>query len=126
MAYKVLTVDDEAFFTTLIKMNLEKEGEFVVRVENNPNQAVYTALEFKPDVILMDIVMPGMDGGDVVAQFQNYPELKNIPVIMMTALMSPDEAGDDGFAQSLSQMVLPKPVNVQTLKRCLKKVVGAA
>ncbi len=126
MAYKVLTVDDEVFFTTLIKMNLEKEGEFIVCVENDSRRAVNTALAFMPDVVLMDIVMPGMDGGDVVAQFQSYPELKNIPVIMMTALMSPDEAGEDGFANSLSQMVLPKPVNIQTLKRCLKKVLGAA
>ena len=119
MAHKVLTIDDEVGFTKLVKLNLEKDGEFEVAVENESNNALKAALDFRPDVILLDVVMPGMDGGDVAAQFQANPILKDIPVIMMTALMSPQEAGEDGFAMSSSKMVLPKPVDLETLKKCL-------
>lgn len=126
MAHKVLAIDDEVGFTKLVKMNLEKDGEFEVCVENDSNNALATALDFRPEVVLLDIVMPGLDGGDVAAQFQSNPILKDIPVIMMTALMSPQETGDDGFAMSSSKMVLPKPVNLDTLKSCLKDAISRA
>lgn len=119
MAVKVLAVDDEVGFTKLVKMNLERDGEFEVCVENDSNQALATALQFQPDVVLLDIVMPGMDGGDVATLLKNQEELKDVPIIMMTALMSPHESGDDGFIDSPGGIVLPKPVNLETLKKCL-------
>ncbi|MDF1814596.1 MAG: response regulator [Verrucomicrobiales bacterium] len=123
MAVKVLAIDDEVGFTRLVKMNLERDGEFEVCVENDSNNALSTALEFLPDVILLDIVMPGMDGGDVATLFKNTPELKDIPIIMMTALMSPHESGEAGYKDSPSGIVLPKPVNLETLKKCLEDAV---
>ncbi|MDF1754222.1 MAG: response regulator [Verrucomicrobiales bacterium] len=123
MAVKVLAIDDEVGFTKLVKMNLEREGNFVVRVENDSNSALSTALEFQPDVILLDIVMPGMDGGDVATLFKGHATLKDVPIIMMTALMSPQESGEAGFKDSPSGMVLPKPVNLETLKKCLLSAV---
>jgi CheY-like chemotaxis protein len=123
MALKVLAIDDEAGFTKLVKMNLERDHEFEVCVQNDSNQALATALEFQPDVVLLDIVMPGMDGGDVATQFQNNPQLKDVPIIMMTALMSPQETDGDGFKTSPTGIVLPKPVNLETLKKCLYDAV---
>ncbi len=126
MQYKVLAIDDEVGFTRLVKMNLEKEGDYEVCIENDSNQALATALQFRPDVVLLDIVMPGMDGGDVSAQFQNHPELKDTPIIMMTALMAPTEIGDDGFAMAGSDLVLPKPVKLETLKQCIEEALKRA
>ena len=97
MRYKVLAIDDEVGFTRLVKMNLEKGGEYEVRIENDSNQALDTALEFLPDVVLLDIVMPGLDGGDVAALFQNHEVLKDVPIIMMTALMDPPRWGTKDF-----------------------------
>lgn len=126
MAHKVLVIDDEAGFTKLLKMNLEKSGEFEVRVENNSMKALASAREFGPDVILLDVVMPGMDGGDVAAQFQEDARLKSVPVVMLTALVSPGETSPDAVAQSGSLAILPKPVNIDKLKRCLLSAMGVA
>ena len=120
---KVLVVDDEAGFTKLLKMNLEKTGDFEVRIENNSLKALDAGREFGPDVILLDIVMPGMDGGDVAAQFQEDPGLRNVPVVMLTALVSQGETSQDAVAQSGETPVLPKPVNMTVLTRCLEEVM---
>ena len=126
MAHKVLVIDDEAGFTKLLKMNLEKDGQFEVRIENNSLKALAAGQEFQPDVILLDVVMPGLDGGDVAAQFQDDPMLKQVPVIMLTALVSPGETSQDSVAQSGSLTVLPKPVNMDKLTHCLLDAIEAA
>lgn len=122
---KVLVIDDEVGFTKLLKMNLEKGGEFEVRVENNSMKALSAAREFLPDVVLLDVVMPGLDGGDVAALFQEDPMLRKVPIIMLTALVSPGETSSDAVAQSGSMSVLPKPVNLDKLLACLREAIGA-
>jgi CheY-like chemotaxis protein len=124
MARKILVIDDEAGFTKLLKMNLEKSGEFEVRIENNSLKALATAREFHPEVVLLDVVMPGMDGGDVAAQFQDDPMLKKVPIIMLTALVSPGETSHDSVAQAGAMSVLPKPVKLDKLVACLRQAIG--
>lgn len=119
MVRKILVVDDEVGFTKLLKMNLEKTGQYEVRIENESTKALMAAHEFLPDVVLLDIVMPGMDGGDVAAKMQDDPLLREIPVIMMTALVSQEETSQDAVAQAGAMNVLPKPVNMEVLMRCL-------
>ena len=97
---KVLVIDDEAGFTKLLKMNLEKTGDYEVRIENNSLKALDAAQEFSPDIVLLDIVMPGMDGGDVAAQFQDDPKLRRVPVVMLTALVSQGETSQGAVAQA--------------------------
>jgi CheY-like chemotaxis protein len=126
MARKILLVDDEAGFTELLKMNLERSGAFEVRIENDSTKAVAAARDFMPDAILLDVVMPGMDGGDVQAQLQSSPLLSGIPVLMLTALVDSTELSEGAVAQAGSQMVLPKPVNLALLLRVLDEIVPAA
>ena len=71
----------------LIKINLEKTGEFEVQIENDSTLALGTTRRFQPDAILLDVVMPGMDRGDVQAQFQGDPFLSSVPIILLTALV---------------------------------------
>lgn len=123
MARKILLVDDEAGFTELLKMNLERSGAFEVRIENDSTKAVAAARDFMPDAILLDVVMPGMDGGDVQAQLQSNPHLSGIPVVMLTALVDSTELSEGAVAQAGSQMVLPKPVNLPLLLRVLDEIV---
>jgi CheY-like chemotaxis protein len=123
MARKILLVDDEAGFTELLKMNLERNGAFEVRIENDSTKAVAAARDFMPDAILLDVVMPGLDGGDVQAQLQSSPQLSGIPVVMLTALVDSTELSEGAVAQSGSQMVLPKPVNLPLLLRVLDEIV---
>ena len=124
MAHKILVIDDEVGFSKLLKMNLEKSGEFEVRIENNSMKALATAREFHPAAVLLDVVMPGLDGGDVLAQFQDDQMLKRVPVIMLTALVSPGETSVDTVAQVGPTTVLPKPVKLDKLVTCLKQAIG--
>ena len=123
MANKVLLVDDEAGFTQLLKMNLEKSGGYEVMIENDSTQAFATALSFEPDAIVLDVVMPGMDGGDVQAQFQQSPKLAKIPVVMLTALVDSAELSEGAVAQAGATTVLPKPVDLSLLLRVLEEML---
>jgi CheY-like chemotaxis protein len=123
MARKILLVDDEAGFTQLLKMNLEKSGGYEVKIENDSMQAVAAARAFMPDAIVLDVVMPGMDGGDVQAQLQTIPSLAKIPVVMLTALVDSTELSEGAVAQAGNQLVLPKPVNLSLLLRVLEEIV---
>ena len=81
----ILLVDDEKSFTTLLKLNLEETGKYEVRVENWAEDALQAAKAFKPDLVLLDLIMPRMPGGNVAAQMADDPELKNTPVVFLTA-----------------------------------------
>ena len=126
MAKKILLIDDEAGFTQLLKMNLEKSGDFEVKIENDSTQAIATARSFEPDAILLDVVMPGMDGGDVQAQMQSDPILSRVPIIMLTALVDSAELSEGAVAQSGSSVVLPKPVDLPLLLKVLEESLTAA
>ncbi len=126
MARKILLVDDEAGFTELLKMNLERAGGYEVRIENDSTKAVATVRSFMPDAIILDVVMPGMDGGDVQAQLQANPLLARIPVVMLTALVDSTELSEGAVAQAGSQLVLPKPVNLPLLLTVLSNILPPA
>lgn len=85
MKKKVLLVDDEKSFTTLLQLNLEQTGNYEVRAVNWSEDAVPTAREFQPDIMLLDIIMPRMPGGNVVAAFEADPALKSVPIVFLTA-----------------------------------------
>ena len=82
---RILLVDDEKSFTNLLKLNLEETGSYEVRVENWAEDAYTAAKEFKPDLILLDIIMPRMPGGNVAAQIKEDTDLRNTPIVFLTA-----------------------------------------
>ncbi len=123
---RILIVDDEVGFTRLLKMNLEKTGKYDVMVENRSPKAPLAAKIFHPDIILLDIVMPEMDGGDVASQIHADPELANIPIVMLTALVDRDDTSPGSVAQSGALDVLAKPVDLEILLRCLEEKLGTA
>ena len=67
---RILVVDDEPSITRLLKLNLEQTGRYEVRVENLGARAYEAAQEFMPDLVLLDIMMPDMDGSDVAASLK--------------------------------------------------------
>ncbi|MFO7825978.1 MAG: response regulator transcription factor [Cyclobacterium sp.] len=81
---KVLVVDDEEDIIEILTYNLEKEG-YEVSTANNGVKAVKNAITFKPDVILLDIMMPNQDGVETCRQLREIPELKNTFIIFLTA-----------------------------------------
>lgn len=118
---RILVVDDEAGFTKLLKFNLERTGIYEVREENNAPRAAQTARIFLPDLILLDVVMPGMDGGDVVAELRRSSQTARIPVIMLTALVARDEVSRHSVAESGELIMLGKPVDMATLTKCIEE-----
>ena len=93
---KILVVDDETSITRLLKLNLEKDGAFIVRTENEGTKALAAAREFKPDLILLDVMMPDIDGGDVAAIIQADPLLRSVPIVFLTAAVKKEEVEAKG------------------------------
>jgi two-component system alkaline phosphatase synthesis response regulator PhoP len=83
-AYKVLVVDDEEAILELLKYNLEKEG-YEVKIAANGQIGVDAAKKFRPDVVLLDIMMPVMDGVEACRQLRAMPELINTFIVFLTA-----------------------------------------
>ena len=81
---KILVVDDEEYILELISFNLTNNG-YTVLTANNGIDAVKIAIEEKPNLILLDLMIPGKDGYDVCKEVRSNIEIKNIPIIMLTA-----------------------------------------
>lgn len=120
---KILIVDDEAGFTRLMKLTLEKTGEYEVVEENDGSRAHETARRERPDLILMDIVMPRMDGGDAAAQIRKDPVLAQIPIVFLTAIVSRKEAAPGELIGGFP--FLSKPVSLEDLRGCVEKLLPA-
>ena len=88
---RILVVDDEVGFTRFLKLNLDGTGRYDARVEDCALKALAAAREFQPDLILLDVMMPGMDGGDVGTRLQKDPVTKDIPIIFVTAAVQKEE-----------------------------------
>ena len=89
---RILIVDDDRESTHLVKILLEKAGHYLVLEENDAGKAHQSAGNFRPDVILLDIMMPQKDGAEVAAQIEADLELRSTPIIFLTALVTMPEA----------------------------------
>lgn len=90
---RVLIVDDEVGVTRTVKLYLEGTGAYEVRAENQGKHAVAAVREFRPDVIILDIVMPDADGASIAGEIRADPLLAHIPIVFLTALVSQAEVG---------------------------------
>jgi len=87
---KILLVEDDAALSGVYKSRLQMEG-FETKEVSNGEMALSAALEFKPDLILLDAMMPKISGFDVLDILRNTPETANIRIIMLTALSQPKD-----------------------------------
>jgi len=110
---RILIVDDDRESTRLVKILLERTGSYLVLEENHAAKAHQTAQNFRPDLILLDIMMPGRDGGDVAAQIEADPELQRTPIIFLTALITKPETKTGLHIQGRPS--LAKPINIPEL-----------
>jgi len=113
---RILLVDDEPSFTRILKLCLEKTGSYEVREENVGRMAVATARQFKPDLILLDVVMPDIDGGEVASSIVADQNLKDTPIVFLTAAVAKDEEGVISGYPFIS-----KPVNAEEVIECIEK-----
>lgn len=87
---RILLVEDDTALSGVYQSRLELEG-FEIRAVNNGEEALSAAIDFKPDLILLDAMMPKISGFDVLDILRNTPETTNVRVIMLTALSQPKD-----------------------------------
>lgn len=121
---KIMVVDDEKGFTAMLKLNLESTGQYEVRILNDSSQAVETAVQFKPDLILLDIIMPHYEGPDIAIELKNNMLLKDIPIVFLTATVTKDEVASQGGAIGGHPFVA-KPSSLAVLLNSIEKNLSA-
>ena len=121
MKKKIMVVDDEAGFTHLLKLVMPR---YEIKEENDARQAVQTAKSFRPDLILLDVIMPSMDGGEVASKIRADFSLRHIPIVFLTAIVSTKETS--GAACDIGGFpFLAKPVSSEALTRCIEEHLPA-
>lgn len=115
-----LVVDDDYLLLRLVELNLAKVGVKVCTAQTG-REALRLAATKKPDVILLDIMMPGMDGYEVLRQLKASGETKDIPIIMLTAKTG---AEDRERCQEMGAAAyVTKPFKLEELRETVKRLV---
>jgi CheY-like chemotaxis protein len=110
---RILYVEDEPDIQAVARMALEAVGGFTLQVCSSGEEALQTAVEFAPDLLLLDVMMPGMDGPTTLQELRNLPDLANTPAVFMTAKVQPQEI--EQFKSFGALDVIPKPFDPMTL-----------
>src|SRR5688572_10345472 len=118
---RVLIVDDEPGFTRLLKLNLHHTGRYTAEVVNDAEEAVHVAERFAPDVVLLDVMMPGLDGSEVADRLHAVPKFRNIPIIFLTAAVKKQEVLASGGMRGGIPFVA-KPIEFQEVLHHIEKV----
>ena len=123
MKKRILVVDDEPALTRMVKLNLERTGNYEVRTENQGSMALQAAREFKPDLMLLDVMMPDMSGDEVSAQMKEDEELSRMKYVFMTAIVTKDETEAMGSNIGGNEF-LAKPVKTDELIATIERVLA--
>ena len=117
---KVLYVEDDPDIQTVAVMALEIVGGFTLEVCSSGEEALARGEGFQPDVILLDVMMPGMDGPTTLGRLREMPSLKGVPAIFMTAKVMPSDIRR--YIDMGAVDVIPKPFDPMTLAEQVKKI----
>ena len=117
---KILVVDDEENITTLFKLIIEKTGKYEVEAVTSGSTAFAFARQYKPDLILLDIMMPDMDGGEVASQMKTDEETRDIPIVFVSAAITKEEAKKQNTIQG-GYPIIAKPVPTEELLAAVEK-----
>ena len=120
---RILVVDDDASISNVVRIFLERTKRFEVREENRSSRALAAAREFLPDIVLLDVDMPGKDGGEVATEIGNDPTLREARIVFFTSLISPLESGDRPMMRG-GRLYLAKPISSQVLIDTVDRVLG--
>jgi len=117
---KVLVIDDEPEITDIVETFLTEAG-YIVSVENTSRNAAAKARQFKPDVVLLDIMMPELDGYQTCQAIKQDPELANVPIIFLTGK---DRSDDMGRSFKVGgDMFIKKPFSCERLLEIINLVI---
>lgn len=117
---RILLVEDDPDIQMVTSLALGSFGRFAVKVCGSAREALESAPAFKPDVILLDVVMPGMDGVRALRAFRRRPAFADVPVIFMTARVQPHEV--ERYQELGSAAVIAKPFDPATLAETVRAI----
>jgi CheY-like chemotaxis protein len=121
---KVLMVDDDQSIRRICQVCLTSVGKWEVFLAESGFAGLELARKEKPDVILLDVMMPGMDGPTTLLKLREDEQLKHIPVILMTAKVQPQEV--EQYTRLGASGVISKPFDPLTLPSEIKKLVNGS
>jgi len=123
---RILVIDDNLNATRIVKLALERTGAYEVREVNDPAQSLEAAREFRPDLILLDVCMPDIEGSEVAEKITSDPDFAATPVVFLTSIVTPREAGKTGSITVGRHEYIAKPARTQTIIACVQKHLAQA
>jgi two-component system OmpR family response regulator len=117
---RILLLDDDPDIQTVTSMALGSFGGYTVRVCGSANEAIESAAEFLPDLILLDVMMPGMDGMDALRALREIPATASTPVIFLTARVQPADVAKYEELDALA--VIRKPFEPTALVKTIQDI----
>ncbi len=121
---KIILIDDEEDFCFFIKQNLEATQEFEVKTAHTGKNGINLAFQEAPDLILLDIILPGMSGTEVAEVLLGDYRTKKIPIIFLTAVVTEEDTGGINSAQKIGgNTFLAKTAGTQEMISSIKKVL---
>lgn len=108
---KICYVEDDADIQRIVRMSLERIGKMTIEIVGDPTRAIEAIIAFKPDLVMLDWMMPVMDGPAVLRKMREHAETKDLPVVFITAKASKrelDELRAMGAAGTISKPFSPK------------------
>lgn len=124
MSKKILVVDDDQAVAESLARGLRALGGYDVRVEIRGREALSAARGFRPDLIVLDIVMPEMDGSEVAAALAADSVLERVPVVIMTGLVGREEV-ERVSTDPAGRRIVAKPVEPAELIAIARELLGA-
>lgn len=119
---RILYVEDDPDIQAIAMMVLETISGFTVEACSCGSEALQKAVAFNPDLILLDVMMPGMDGPETLKGLRGFPELETTPVVFMTAKVQPQEV--QAYLGMGAVGVIAKPFDPMTLAQELRDIWG--
>jgi two-component system, OmpR family, response regulator len=116
---RILIVDNSSRFARSARLLLDRSGKYVACTVIDPRRALETARSFKPDLVLVDLIMPQEDGPEVAAQIGADWALHGVPIIFLTSLITAEEAKDG--RRVYGHRILPKPTSNSELIKVVEE-----
>jgi two-component system alkaline phosphatase synthesis response regulator PhoP len=121
MVKRILIIDDEVYFARLVKMNLESGGDFEVEIAVKGYEGIKTAKKFRPHIVLLDLLMPDMNGLQVLEELRRDRKASRIPVVILSA--KGDDATRKEVLDNKVNLFVTKPISAEDLKDKILKVL---
>jgi CheY-like chemotaxis protein len=123
---RILVIDDNPMATRMTRLTIERTGSYEVWELNDPVQTLDTAREFKPDLILLDVCMPDIEGSKVAETIHDDPEFGDTPIVFLTCIITPSEAGKNGRLVIGRHEYMAKPARPDKLIACIEDNLARA